>query len=156
MDRLAHTITKALDGSRDELIAAFQVLLPEWIRELDFAPLRFWLSQLERTARAELPITLYGVAEAKRSLEIADLSEDEFLGNTLWGVCEDVFCYSNDDEFCDMEGTYHYYFFIPEGLVYKEGDFGACDLKATISNFDEEVRIATVSELGVPAEELLL
>lgn len=156
MNQLAQNLTQALNGSREELITAFRDrFLPDWIRRFESEHFLFWLRQLEQIESCELPITKFGVESAKRSLEIYSFDEDESLRHSLWFLCEDVFCYSNDSEYCEMQGFYHFYYFIPDRVLFKESELGDCDLEASIENWNEEVRIATVSELGVPAEELL-
>jgi hypothetical protein len=160
----ANSIYNALSGDRDHLIACFLTFLPEWIKELDCVPLHFWLSQLRTIDANELPITLYGVAQAKRELGAVRVASWRLarglgtaaeLGAALWNICELVFTYSRDDDLCEMQGQYHYYFFIPEAIVYKESDLGSCDLTYEVTSFHDQVRVATVSDLGIPADELL-
>ncbi len=166
MDRLSDRLEQALSGSRDHLITSFRTLLSEWIRDLGQDSLRFWFSQLNGVADHELPVTLHGVAEARRLLRanisttgnrrsgLRSLSRRD-LGRLLWDLCEWVFAYSREDDLCEYQGQYFYYFFLPGAVVFKASELGACDPGVQITRFEDEVRVATISELKVPDHELL-
>ena len=134
------------------MVESFRALLARLVRELDYPHLLFWEQQLDSIPLEELPITPYGVSEAKRS---TCWLRAEDLAASFCDICEWVFAYSRDDDLCEMQGQYFYYYDRPTGTVFKECDLGACDLVPRISNFREEVRVATVSDLGLRANELL-
>ena len=126
-------------GTRDEVIARFRGILSRAKSLFKTDHLDFWIEQLDRVEPREIAMTRYGLKEAR----------DYWLrreGRDLGYVCEYLFTFCEEDDFCDLQSQYHYYYFIPESRVFRESQLGCTDLGAAV-NDPRHVRVAKVSEL---------
>lgn len=118
----------------------------------------FWLYQMDSTDIADIPMTQFGLEETKRLLEAwTDFSQPRHsLHYTMLEACVYLLTYSNEDDECLAQSQYHYYYFMPEKLVFKLSDLGFSDLpEGSWPTSWSDVRIARTSDLDIEPLELI-
>lgn len=120
--------------------------------------LDFWLNQMDSTDIADIPMTKFGIEETSRSLEAwTDLSNPRHsLHSTMLDACLYLLTYLHEDDQCPAQMPYHYYYFVPEKLVFKLSDLGFSDLPDGFwPMIWNNVRIARTSDLQIEPLELV-
>lgn len=118
----------------------------------------FWLDQMGSTNIADIPMTKFGVEEARASLEeTTDFDHPRIaLRGMVLHACLYLLTYSQEDDQCPFQTPYHYYFFVPERVVFKLSDLGLSDLRCERQpTHRSDVRIAKTSDLRLAQEELV-
>lgn len=151
---LITSIKNALNKSKHEMIGDFRLILGKSNSLFKTIKFDFWLKQIGEIAENEIPMTHYGLNEAKRTLDFASSADRNSLENMVDDICENLFSYCHVDDMCCMQADNHSYFHIPTGAVFKESTLGSSTLKADISSKDE-IRIAMISELNLISTELV-
>lgn len=153
--KLIESIEITLSKSKNEIIGDFIEILQRANDIFKTDDFNFWLIQLEQTTNKEIPMTHYGISEAKRAiLSMRSLNRVQ-LRFTINDICEMLFTYCDEDDMCDMQGNFYYYIDISSGIVFKESQFGTVVPKIAICS-KSEIRIAKVSELIIEEGKLLL
>lgn len=151
-NRLIEQIGMALLKKREELISDFLEILKKSGELLKTDIFIFWSQQLTTTEPREIPITRFGLDEAKSRLPDLPQYDRNNLKEEIDSICERLFTYSNEEEQCSFQTTFHYYFHIPSQTVFKESELGVMEPKLKIEN-RSEIRIAKVSEVNGNREE---
>lgn len=112
----------------------------------------FWVKQLKEHLASEIPITVYGVKESIRIMELGDGNNRHSAENMILYICEALFTYQNKDELCDHQTEFHYYCINESGLVFKQSKMGIIK-PDTVDLNENKYRIALHSELNVPDSE---
>ena len=152
--RLLEETALAVSKSKFAMVEDFKHLLSTASNLLPEHDFSFWIKQIEETELDEIPITKYGLNEAKRSLEKQQELDRNKLAHLLSYLCEQLFTYSNSDDICEMQSDYHYYFHIPTSTLFKESELGMQVPRITIED-PNEIRIARVSEINPNRDELV-
>ncbi|MDG9671666.1 hypothetical protein ONV78_28275 [Hahella sp. CR1] len=150
---LIKDVNSALEKDKEALVDDFVALLARAKSLFKTDLFDFWLSQLAETPCSELPITHYGVANARRMLSYFDKRKRDTVAWLIADICENLFTYSNNDDACRMQSDFHYYFNVSAGAVFKESKLGEVQGCAPESRADR--RIARVSDLSIPPQELI-
>ncbi len=151
-NKLIEAVAIALDKNSSELIDDFKQILSTAKKLYRTESFNFWLSEIGRHPKSELPITVYGHRIAVSNLKWLRKSKQNNVPGVLNGICHNLFTYFNDDDMCHMQSDYHYYFSTKGNCVYKESDMGwieGLDIKPQKG----EYRIALKSELKVSSDE---
>ena len=150
INRITEKVLSALMSNKEILIAEILNILydTQKLVEQDF---KYWIEHIEKTEVSEIPITKKGIAEAIHEWNTPPTNRNELIG-AINSLCLYTLTYSNE-EICEFQADYRYYFHIPTKTVFKESDLGNSDLK--IKNVQpNDIRIARLSELNIPKEEL--
>ncbi len=151
---LVKVIEHALELNKSEMIDEFRTILKTANSLLKTDRFDFWLKQIDETNISEIPMTKFGLSEAKSHLPFDRKCSRTNLEGAIDFICESLFTYCNDDDMCSFQGDYHYYVHLPTGKVYKESVLGSCTLDETITS-SSDIRIAKVSELDISPQELV-
>ena len=152
--KLLEDAALAIQKNKSALIADFKHLLSTASRSLPEHDFSFWIKQIEETELNEIPMTKYGLLEARRHLEKQQKLDRNELALLLLSLCEQLFTYSNSDDICELQSDYHYYFHMPTNTLYKESELGMQVPCIVIEN-STEIRIARVSEINPDKGELV-
>jgi hypothetical protein len=113
----------------------------------------FWLGQIGNIPVEEIPMTYFGLNNAKLSLKYFEKYDRNDLEFAISNLCEMIFTYCSDEEICELQSDYHFYYYIPESRVFKESTLGMSNLR--ILNIERSgIRIAMISELSINQKEL--
>lgn len=151
--KLIDSIEIALGKSKGEIIQGFKPILSSAKGLFNSSQYDFWLVQLGTIPIDEIPMTYYGLESAQRSLGRLENYNRNELESAISYICEVLFTYSNEEDMCELQSDYHYYYYIPEKRVFKESTLGMTDLNVQNVNSDD-IRIAKVSELTFNPERL--
>lgn len=144
----------ALTKDKEDLIERFKIILNKSSSLLKSSKFDFWLVQLGSIPSNEIPITKLGLYEALHSVSnLQNLDRNSFESGIL-SICEELFTYSNDEDFCPLQTKYSYYFYLPANKVFKESRMGDCNLEEQKISFSD-VRIAKISEIKAEKSEYL-
>ena len=151
--KLLESMNVALSKNKRGMILDFKEILGKarWLFKTERYD--FWLKQIGEIDIDEIPMTHYGLSEAKRSLKYEQINR-KTLEYMVADICEDLFAYSREDDMCECQADFHYYFYMPTGTVYKESGLGSSTLHIK-SPAIEDIRLAKISELNIAKEELL-
>jgi hypothetical protein len=151
---LVVAIEHALDQSKATMVEEFRPILKTANSLLKTNRFDFWLKQIDETDISDIPMTKFGLLEAKRHLPVDSKYSRIDLKGTIDYICESLFTYCNDDDMCSLQGDYHYYVHLPTGKVYKESELGSSTLDEVITS-SSDIRIAKISELNISTHELV-
>jgi hypothetical protein len=151
---LITSIENALNKSKHEMIRDFRLILGKSNSLFKTTKFDFWLKQIGEIAENEIPMTHYGLNEAKRTLDFALSADRNSLENMVNDICESLFSYCHEDDMCCMQADNHSYYHVPTGVVFKESTLGSSTLEADVSS-KNDIRIAMVSELRMISTELV-
>ncbi len=151
---LVTAIEHALEQSKASMVEEFRPILKIANSLLQTNRFDFWLKQIDEVDISEIPMTKFGLSEAKSHLPVDSKCSRIELKGTIDFICESIFTYCNDDDMCSLQGDYHYYVHLPTGKVYKESVLGSSTLDVVIAS-SSDIRIAKISELKIPPPELV-
>ena len=155
VQNLITSISQCLTQDKAGIVYGFRPILSKANSLYKTNRFDFWLRQIGQTNLDEIPMTKFGVNEAKSScLSLVKQLGQNNIEDTIDYICEDIFTYCRDDDMCNMQGIFHYYYHLLAGIVFKESELGSSTLGAFESKRDE-IRIAWVSELSIYPQELL-
>ena len=137
---------------KDALIVDFQTLLPKASSLFKTDVYEFWIKQLKGHPTSEIPITVYGVKDSIRVMDLGSGNNRHSAQNMILYICEALFTYQNKNELCDHQTEFHYYCINETGLVFKQSKMGIIK-PGTVNLTENKYRIALHSELNVPDSE---
>ncbi len=153
--KLVTAIEQALEqSSKVSIVEEFRPILKTTNSLLKTDRFDFWLRQIEEIDISEIPMTKFGLSEAKSRLPVDSKCSRIDLKGAIDFICENLFTYCNDDDICSLQGDYHYYVHLPTGKVYKESLLGSSTLDEVITS-SSDIRIAKISELNISPQELV-
>ena len=151
--KLIDSIKITLSKPKREIIQEFKPILSRAKELFNTNHYDFWLIQLGTIPINEIPMTFYGLESVQRSLKCLETHTRNELESAISYICEELFTYSNEDDICELQSDYHYYYYIPEKKVFKKSTLGMTNLNVQNVNRDD-IRIAMVSELTIKPERL--
>lgn len=150
--QIVDSIEIALTKEKADLIERFKIILNKCSSLLKSKRFYFWLQQLDTIPSDEIPLTKFGLDNARRS--VAFLNGDRHnLESGVASICEQLFTYSSEDDLCPLQCEYHYYFYLTENKIFKESGMGYSDLDKKVSI--SEIRIATISQIQADSSEYI-
>jgi hypothetical protein len=153
-NKIIESIETALSKRKTGIVDDFKHILVKSSSLFKTNEFDFWLQQIGQIDLEEIPITHDGLNEAKRTLSSLKNSDRHQLCISIKNICEMLFSYCDEDNSCEMQGYFYYYFHIPSNRVFRESGFGVIEPKIEIGDYSE-VRIAKVSELFLEKCKLL-
>ena len=114
----------------------------------------FWLQQLGSIPYHQIPITKFGLDNARRSITFLPDCPRNSFESRIANICEQLFTYSHKDDLCPFQCEYHHYFYLPEHKIFKESGMGHSDLDKK-NVLISEIRIAKISELQADSSEYI-
>ena len=145
-------LENALDKSKSDLIGDFKVILSSAKKLYKTTAFDFWLKTIGAVELSELPITNCGHREALEiSKKLKSQDRNDVL-KSIVNISESLFTYSNEEDACIFQSTYHFYYSLTESCVFKVSELGAFEGIADIEN--NKFRIAKVSDLNIREDEL--
>ncbi len=151
--KIIESVETALSKGKEGIVGDFKHILGKANSLFKTNDFDFWLQQIDQIDLKELPITHYGISEAKRDLSSLKDCDRHQLCSSIQSICELIFTFCDEDDQCEMQGDFHYYFHKSSSTVFKESVFGVIEPKIEIED-QSEIRIAKVSELLVEEEKL--
>jgi hypothetical protein len=101
--RIAESIKDALGRPQPELIARLRECLLDARQLLKTDSFDYWIRQMDETPSNEIPTTIYGVTEARRTWTPLPDSRSS-LEAALNSSCEKVLTYCAEDDMCEAQG----------------------------------------------------
>ncbi len=151
--KIIEKIESALLKQKLDLVNDFKEILNNANSLYKTGTLVFWIETINSTNVSEIPITKYGHAEAIRECEHLREYDRHKAEESILKICELLFTYSNEDDCCELQGDYYYYFSLSHERVFKISALGS--LKGMEREEIGKYRIAYVSDLKINATELL-
>ena len=152
--QIVDLIEIALIKDKANLIERFKLILNRASSLLKSIKFDFWLQQLGTIPQNEIPITKFGLDNARRSATFLRDSDRHSLESGIAKICEQLFTYSNEDDLCPLQCKYHYYVYIPKNRSFRESGMGYSDLDVEQVSISE-IRIATISEIEADSSEYI-
>ena len=149
---LISAIKRSLLLNKARLITEFKEILTSASKLFKTDQYEFWLNTLECVAVNEIPITKLGHNEAVNIAENLQHQDRNVQARSIYGICENLFTYSNENEMCAFQSDFHFYCLKETGAVFKLSELG--ELQGVESVSPNSYRIAYTSELRFSADEL--
>ena len=152
--QIVDSIEIALTKEKTDLIERFKIILNKCSSLLKSKRFDFWLQQLDIIPSDKIPLTKFGLDNARCSVAFLRDSDRHDLESGIVSICEQLFTYSNKNDLCPLQCEYHYYFYLTENKIFKQSEMGYSDLdkkKVSIS----EIRIATIGEIQADSSEYI-
>ena len=154
LQKLIESVRIALEKDRHGLVLDFRELLAVAASLLQTDSFDFWRHQIGSIAIAELPITRFGVFEARRIVESLEPRDRRAVEASLIRICHLVFTYCSEDDLCPMQTEFHYFVDTRTGALVKESEMGRVEPRGM--SFDSlGMRIATISDLAKDVDEFI-
>ena len=152
--QIIDSIEIAITKDKTNLIERFKLILNRASSLLKSEKFYFWLQQLGTIPSEEIPITKFGLDNARRSLAFLRGADRHSLESSIANICEQLFTYSNEDDLCLLQCEYHHYFYLPEHRVFKESGMGYSDLDMDMVAI-ADIRLAMISEVEADSSEYI-
>jgi len=152
-NKLIESVVTALNKDKYGIICDFKLLLSNARRLYKTESLDFWLSELGKYPANEIAMTKYGHSMVVSHLKWLKEAGRNGVPGVIENMSELLFTYCNDHEMCQMQGDFHYYFSIEDGIIYKESEMGCIEPNIPRPT-SGKYRVAFISELNVPENEL--
>ena len=153
-NKLIESISVALKKNKVGVINDFKAILSNATKLLKTNQYDFWLSQLGRYPAEEIPMTKYGFNSACSTFNNMGNIDRNKLASILSSLCLSLFTYSNENESCEMQSDFHFYYDLENGTLFKESELGVV-VPADIQIEKGKLRIALKSELEADENEFL-
>ena len=150
---ITERVLNALDTSKVELINEI-ISLTEDVKLITKCDFGFWEKQLKETDFKEIPVTHFGIQESKRLWTDFQPETINQLAISFNDLLLLVLSYCNGES-CEFQADYHYYVHIPTQKVFKESELGNTQDYPVEDKAIGDIRIARITELDIPEEELL-
>ena len=145
--QLMSDITDALQENKPELVEKFKFILPSASKLYKTKAYDGWIQTIRDTPLEQLPITKYGHRNAIYWFSSITKPERKTIQRAISKTCESLFAYCNENEMCNLQSDYHFYFCCETGTIFKESDLGMVEGVEFCGKGKR--RIAYVSELGI-------
>lgn len=153
-NKLIENIGIALKKDKEGIINDFKFILSDATNLLKTEQYAFWISQIGKFPIEEIPMTKYGYESACSTYRGMGEIDRNILADTLTSLCESLFTYSHEDEVCEMQSDFHFYYDLTHDVVFKESELGVIE-PADITIVKDQYRIAFKSEIGAEDNEFL-
>lgn len=155
VQHIRQNLRAALAGDKAAALAGLRQALTDGAALLKTGDLTFWIDQFDVVETEDFLTTAYAVRNISRVLARApaDLSRRR-LASDLEMAAEHLLTYTTDDDFCEMQSHYHWYYDLDGGFAYKEselGDFHVPDGK----KISGDRRVAKRGDMAVEPLKLL-
>ena len=124
LQKLIESVIVALDKDRRGLVGDFREILSRSRSLFRSDEFDFWLHELGTVELTELPMTHYGLGEAKSRAKGLKPRDRGMVRRAILDICEYVFTYSHPDDICPLQSDYHYYVRTPDQAMYKQSELG--------------------------------
>jgi len=149
--QLIQKIEEALEKPKKSLVSDFVFILDKARNLYKTNTYDFWLDMIKEADLHELPITIYGHSEAVREVESLTGSNMHSVKSGIDDICENLFTYSNCEDFCEMQSQFHFYFSVTHNTIYKVSELGVT--QGIDVNEIGKSRIAFTSEINASSNE---
>ena len=151
-NNLIEKIENALSKRKVDLVNDFKPILSQAKSLYKTDDFDFWLKTLGETDIDQLPMTNCGHREAVSASKWLRKEDKNRVKGTILYICESLFTYSHDNESCELQGIFHFYYSTSENCIFKESEMGILE---GISDVEPgSFRIAKVAELNIQVGEL--
>jgi hypothetical protein len=141
---------------KPEFIRVFKNILLESKLLLKTDSFDFWIKQIDEIELEEIPVTKFGVEVSKVIWKNVQNIKQTLFHNNLMDTCELLLTFCDDKDQCEKNSPFHYYYHIPQKLVFKESELGETTLKIAKNQVKiDQIRIAKISELDFEKEKFL-
>lgn len=130
---------------RRALLVQLEEILEASIELLKVEEFKYWLELLRGIELEEIPITKYGVSNALALVQSLELNRESFK-RKLPRIAENLITFQVEDDLCERQGQYYYYFDTSTKSVFQESEMG-CLRPENITVDRESIRLARKSDL---------
>ncbi len=154
--KLIESIEIALSKDKSDMVNAFRLILRSANSLFKSNIFDFWLEQIEQIELTGIPMTRYGLEEAKNIVKSLknDMPTNKNLEFSLLDICEFLFTYNKEDDLCDRQSQFHYYVDVSSGIVFKQSKSRILRPQIDTVKETSDIRIAKISELNPKQYEL--
>ncbi|BBM00137.1 hypothetical protein [Microbulbifer sp. GL-2] len=151
-NNLISKIESALSKSKVGLVSDFKPILSQAKSLYKTDDFDFWLKTLGETEIDQLPMTNCGHKEAVGASKWLRKENKNRVKGTILYICESLFTYSHEDENCELQGIFHFYYSTSEKCIFKKSEMGILEGVSEVE--PGSYRIAKASELDIQVGEL--
>lgn len=145
LEHIRGGVLEALTHNKMNLIEMYLKVLTQTASLLDTSAFDFWIRQIEEVDRNEIAVTKQAVMEETKKWKTVVLDKKSIVSNLL-DTSESLFTFWIEDDLCETQGQFYYYYDMKLNKIFAESKLGAIKLIEK-SEFSHSFRIATISEI---------